>query len=377
MVADVRQAWHPQSLVARGCQLFVLVGAKPSAGQARLPPEHQEPTVPPQGHLQALPIHFAIPQSKWEATEALRAQHLSRKRRGFALTVPSLTGRSVHSFGGEAAYYEHYSASFFAVTARKLGWDCLRHYEVILSGAVPFLLGIDRLPPGTMASFPRAVVRRAMRLPGVPSEEEVLARLGRGELPELRWEAFDLGAYAALRGELLRHAERRLLTPHLAALVVPRRPRARVLLHARRFRPGVMPEELDYMLALLAVGLIESGHEVYAAPGLPDVLFNDFRGNTRMYYGRGFTYAGVVPRQYQVVDASNASGPWDYYILSTRSNWCFPDAFPEAVRDASVVVAVDGNDIVTPEPCTPPPEANLLFARESERYAQGLSLGSL
>ena len=35
-----------------------------------------------------------------------------------------------------------YSNSIFAITNKKLGWDCLRHYEILMNGCVPLYLDI-------------------------------------------------------------------------------------------------------------------------------------------------------------------------------------------------------------------------------------------
>ena len=71
----------------------------------------------------------------------------------------------------EQSYYRQYGASLFGITMAKKGWDCMRHYEILSSGTVPFFLDIDKLPPGTMFSFPKELVQQAMSLAGVPSSE--------------------------------------------------------------------------------------------------------------------------------------------------------------------------------------------------------------
>ena len=73
------------------------------------------------------------------------------------------------------SYYGQYAKSFYGVTRMKSGWDCLRHYEILGSGAIPYFLNIMGLRerPFVMYAFPKDMVLEAMTLPGVPSEAEV------------------------------------------------------------------------------------------------------------------------------------------------------------------------------------------------------------
>ena len=117
----------------------------------------------------------------------------------------------------QAEYYKAYAGARFAVTSKKGGWDCLRHYEIVLAGAMPFFLGIDELPPAAMPTWPRDIVRHAMALPGVPSEAAVSAAVGAGaRLPPIDRSRFPQAEYEKLRRELLDHAATHLLASHTA-----------------------------------------------------------------------------------------------------------------------------------------------------------------
>jgi hypothetical protein len=62
----------------------------------------------------------------------------------------------------EADYYQMYRDSMFAITQRKGGWDCLRHYEIMANGCIPIFLGLDKCPYETLKSFPKELVKGAM-----------------------------------------------------------------------------------------------------------------------------------------------------------------------------------------------------------------------
>jgi hypothetical protein len=60
-----------------------------------------------------------------------------------------------------------YRYSYFAVTHRRGGWDCLRHYEQFLAGAVPLMHDLTRCNERCMTHMPKALMKRALFLPGV------------------------------------------------------------------------------------------------------------------------------------------------------------------------------------------------------------------
>lgn len=62
------------------------------------------------------------------------------KIREFADLGPGETGdKSNYRYGpdDEAAYHKMYQNSLFALTKKKGGWDCLRHYEILANGCIP------------------------------------------------------------------------------------------------------------------------------------------------------------------------------------------------------------------------------------------------
>jgi hypothetical protein len=65
------------------------------------------------------------------------------------------------SVGQEDAYYQTYRDAHFASTAKKGGWDCLRHYEILASGCIPLFHDLVRCPSQTMVSFPKELCLQA------------------------------------------------------------------------------------------------------------------------------------------------------------------------------------------------------------------------
>ena len=61
-------------------------------------------------------------------------------------------------YNNETDYYNEYKQSFFAITKKKGGWDCMRHYEILANGTIPYFLNIEACPPNTMALLPKDLI---------------------------------------------------------------------------------------------------------------------------------------------------------------------------------------------------------------------------
>ena len=49
-----------------------------------------------------------------------------------------------YTFKTEEEYYNEYRSSQFAVSPRKAGWDCMRHWEIIANMCVPIIPGVEK-----------------------------------------------------------------------------------------------------------------------------------------------------------------------------------------------------------------------------------------
>jgi hypothetical protein len=99
------------------------------------------------------PIPYAIP-------DEYIVRKISDKKRIFSELVP---GSRIFKIGEERKYYNQYRESRFAITTKRGGWDCLRHYEILASGCVPYLEDIDDCPRKTMVSFPKKILKEAYK----------------------------------------------------------------------------------------------------------------------------------------------------------------------------------------------------------------------
>jgi len=95
------------------------------------------------------PISFAIPAENI-------INDIPVKIRDWAINYPGKLNTYIHKT--EESYYFDYKISKFAVTFKKEGWDCLRHYEILANGCLPYFTDLDKCPSGTLVNFPKKLV---------------------------------------------------------------------------------------------------------------------------------------------------------------------------------------------------------------------------
>lgn len=98
------------------------------------------------------PINFCIPKE-------LIVKEIPQKTQDYATIIPG--DKTTYIYTEETPYYEDYQKSYFGVTVKKGGWDCLRHYEILMNGCVPFFSELDQCPKATMTRFPKQLVLEA------------------------------------------------------------------------------------------------------------------------------------------------------------------------------------------------------------------------
>lgn len=90
------------------------------------------------------PTGFGIPESK------IRPIVLDNKNKLIQSTAPSdacFYENSSYKFNNEEEYYKDMSESWFGLSCKKGGWDCLRHYEILASGSLLLIRDFQTKPP--------------------------------------------------------------------------------------------------------------------------------------------------------------------------------------------------------------------------------------
>lgn len=216
------------------------------------------------------PIGFGIPESKI-------VSKIPEKNKDFAFISP--LDRNTYIYDKEEDYYAEYRRSYFAVTCKKSGWDCLRHYEILACGCIPYFLNLDQCDEGTMHLFPRELVKEAMKLEGVNYNDV-------GSIDPTR---FNKTKYYEILEKLLNYTRKHLTTRAMAEYVLKKinySGSGNILYLCQCPLP-------DYLRCLMLVGLKEIyGKTVVDIPKIPHI-YKGFEGPSNLY-GKGFSYSQIV-----------------------------------------------------------------------------------
>lgn len=101
------------------------------------------------------PISFCIPEEKI-------INYIPHKTKILATCIPDKP--ETYIFNKEEDYYNDYQNSFFAITKKKAGWDCMRHYEILANGCIPLFENIDNCPINTMIQLPKSMIKKGENL---------------------------------------------------------------------------------------------------------------------------------------------------------------------------------------------------------------------
>ena len=102
-----------------------------------------------ESHPNLLPITFGIPTCKL-------AEPNKNKTQEYATCIPGQP--ETYIFKSERLYYEDYQKSYYGVTMKKAGWDCMRHYEILGNYCLPYFIGLEDCPINTLASLPKNLI---------------------------------------------------------------------------------------------------------------------------------------------------------------------------------------------------------------------------
>lgn len=101
------------------------------------------------------PIYFAIPEENI-------VKKMPDKTIDVATIIPG--NLATYIYDNESDYYYGYQKAKFAVTTKKAGWDCLRHYEILANACIPYFPMLEKCPSTTMLSFPKKLIMETNRL---------------------------------------------------------------------------------------------------------------------------------------------------------------------------------------------------------------------
>lgn len=191
--------------------------------------------------------------------------------------VPGDTTDYAFGLGQEADYYAMYKSSHFALTQKKGGWDCLRHYEILANGAIPIFEELDKCPIDTMTSFPKALLANASKelLPWYNTEDQ-----------QKKYEEY--------RVALLDHVRLHCSCSAVAKNMLSRFPSMPTKILMLTGHPGV-----NYTRELTWIGIKRAVDIAVEWPPI-DYLYDSYSQDAPLY-GNGFTYSRRLPESHRLV----------------------------------------------------------------------------
>jgi hypothetical protein len=113
---------------------------------------------------ETFPINFCIPRE-------LIVPRVPEKSQDWGTVMPGHPNTYVYR--EEKPYFEDYQKSYIALTKSKGGWDCLRHYEILMNGCIPYFPYLENCPELTMTRFPKKLILETNKK--IDDEENLLS----------------------------------------------------------------------------------------------------------------------------------------------------------------------------------------------------------
>jgi hypothetical protein len=216
------------------------------------------------------PISFSIPTEKIVNEKPKKTKMVSD-------LIPGVL--STYIYQNENDYYQEYQQSLFAITTKKAGWDCMRHYEIIANQCLPYFPNIEQCPVRTMELFPKDLVLQSNELYHRYHTKQII------DITEEEWREYD-----ELVSKFIDHMTTHLTTWQMARYIIEksRHPEAKRILY---LSGNVYP---DYLRCVTLHGMKEVfGTECHDYPKIPHL----YRSNSINYsglYGKGITYTNLL-----------------------------------------------------------------------------------
>jgi hypothetical protein len=221
------------------------------------------------------PITFSIPSSKI-------VDRLPEKTKLLSSLIPG--NLSTYVYATEEEYYAEYRTSCFAMTTKKAGWDCLRHYEILANGCVPYFPDLQNCPPNTLSRLPKDLLLEGNalyeRFLQVSTPEASLFPEAKPPLP-----ASLVDEYISLANRLLDYTRTHLSTTASAKYIVDRigKPVNRVLYLSGDTSP-------DYLRCLTLHGF----KTLLECDDFPQITHIYKNADVSNLYGKGMSYTQLL-----------------------------------------------------------------------------------
>ncbi len=219
------------------------------------------------------PISFSIPTCKI-------ANCILEKTKLYSIITPKDT--STYIYKTEEDYYNDYKTSIYGFTQCKGGWDCLRHYEILANGCIPYFEGLENCPVNTMIHLPKNIILEAMASKNEISKSKEL-----------------ISFYS---NKLLEYTKNNLSSKAMASYIlktIGKENIKSVLFLSTKMQP-------DYQRCLTLIGFKELlGNFCHDYPCVKHIYKDMSPEEASRIYGRGFTYSRIFNKNEYRNDAND------------------------------------------------------------------------
>ena len=216
------------------------------------------------------PITFSIPEEKICNPDILN------KTKIISNLIPG--NIKTYIYNTEEEYYNEYKQSYFAITRKKGGWDCMRHYEILANGCIPYFIDIENCPSNTMYLLPKKMFIQANML---------FHKFKFKKIIDLTKE--EINQYKSLRSNLLEYTKNYLTTNKMAEYILTKtnyKNVNKILYLSYDPRP-------DYLRCLTLHGLKTLlGNNCHDYPKIPHIYKSNI--NYNKLYGKGMSYTNLL-----------------------------------------------------------------------------------
>ncbi len=217
------------------------------------------------------PINFSIPREKI-------CEAYTEKTKILSDLIPGILHTYIYQT--ETDYYNEYKKSYFAITKSKGGWDCMRHYEILANGCVPYFIDIEKCPPNTMTLLPKELIIEGNKLFDNKFKNKKINELSDNDKNE----------YDILRTKLLEHTKHYLTTDKMAEYILNKTNfgNIRKILY---LSGDVNP---DYLRCVSLHGFKSLfGSDCHDYPKVPHI-YKSGNINYKSLYGKGISYTNLL-----------------------------------------------------------------------------------
>lgn len=220
------------------------------------------------------PINFSIPEEKIADITSV----IKKKTKILSSLIPG--DLTTYIYDNETDYYNEYQQSLFAITKRKGGWDCLRHYEIIANGCIPFFENFVYCPPNTMGLFPKKMIEEGNNFYLTIADKTRIDEISKVQIQE----------YEILLTRMMNYLKEHLTTKQIAKYVLKMAKcenASKVLFLSGDMRP-------DYLRCLTLHGFKELlGDQCHDYPIVPHI-YKNANIDYKSLYGKGITYTNLL-----------------------------------------------------------------------------------